>query len=387
MNNHVCPCQVQAYASGLQGDQKQLCIVFVEILHQLQALLLGRSAGNGIKADVLFLHSLRYQLQHGSKLGKQQYLMPAFHSAFHQFRTGIQFRGLTPVIFKTQSRVAAYLAQLHQLGKNLYLVFLKFLTVLHANVLFHMQHLGIVQLLLIGIKFHIPVFFQLFGQVLQYILLHPAQNKGRCHPLQTFQRAGIFISDHRRLKVIPEHIITVQIPRNQEIENAPEFAEPVLNGRSRQGIACAALYHLHRLCRRSGMVLDILGFIYDLVKKRLAFIKFDIPFQKIIGRHKHIIVLILLQPLPPLLLGTGDKAAGKLRRVMPDLLAPVIHQGSRRHHQGSPLFPLLLCRQQYRQHLQRLPKPHVIRQDSAQAVCLQRPKPTIAAALVSPHGL
>lgn len=114
--------------------------------------------------------------------------MPALHSAPHQIHAGVQLGGLALIVLKAQPRVAADLPQLHQLRQNLNLVLLEFLRILHDNPLFHVYYLRVVQFLLPRLELHVPVLLQLLRQILQHVLLHPAQNKGRGHPAQPLQR-------------------------------------------------------------------------------------------------------------------------------------------------------------------------------------------------------
>ena len=114
------------------------------------------------------------------------------------------------------------------------------------------------------------------------------------------------------------------------------------------------------------MILDILRFVNNLVKKLLPFIESCIPFQQIIRSNQHIRLLIVLKLSPPLLLSPCDQQKVKFRGELTNFFPPVQHQRSRSYDQRHSFSPFLLRRKQYRNHLKSLPKSHIIRQYSAE---------------------
>ena len=166
-----------------------------------------------------------------------------------------------------------------------------------------MDGLAVVQLPLLSCHLYIPDLLRLFRQVPEHILLQPPQDKGPHHSLEPLHGLLVIVFHHRDLKFPPEGIVAIQKARHQIIKNAPKLAEPVLNGRSRKGKPETAFDHLHRLRRRSGMILDVLGLIQDLIQKLPSLVKGRIPFQKIIGGDEHVRVNGFLQPFLTLCLG------------------------------------------------------------------------------------
>ena len=250
-----------------------------------------------------------------------------------------------------------------------------------------MNHLSVVELLLLFLEPDITVLLKLLRQILQHVLLHPAQNERGRHPLQPLQRRLILILHDGSLEIVPENIISVEIARQQIVKNAPELAESVLNGRARQSVSGTALHHLHRLGRGSGMVLDVLGLIDDLIAELLVFVIFYIALQQIIGGDNDIVLLVLLQLLPAFLLSPRYEFTRKLRCVAADLLSPVVHQRCRGHHKGCSPLSLKLCSEQHGQYLKGLSQTHVVCQNPPHPIFFQSAEPSVTVSLVSPHDL
>ena len=75
--------------------------------------------------------------------------------------------------------------------------------------------------------------------------------------------------------------------------------------------------------------------------------------------------------------------AAQLRRELLALFGPVQHQRRRADDEaGEGLRPQLLDGEQVAQHLHRFAQTHIIGQDAAHAVAVQRPQPAVAIALV-----
>ena len=70
--------------------------------------------------------------------------MSALCGSVHQFQACQKLRRVSLVILKAQTWVAADLPKPHKFSKYLHLIFLKFLSVLHGNLLTHMYHLCVI---------------------------------------------------------------------------------------------------------------------------------------------------------------------------------------------------------------------------------------------------
>ena len=84
--------------------------------------------------------------------------MAAVHGALDELQTGLQFRHLALIIVKAQGRVAADLAQSGELCQNQKFVFVKLLLILPGNFLTHVNHLPVIEPLLLCGKTHVPAF-------------------------------------------------------------------------------------------------------------------------------------------------------------------------------------------------------------------------------------
>ena len=232
--------------------------------------------------------------------------MPSVDGAQDQLHARVDLGRTPSVIFKTEGRSTADLAETCQLRKHLETVFIELFFRLSRKRLAHMDHLGIVQIFLFAVKAHIPCLFQFFRQVAEYVFLQPAQDKRPCHLLQPFHHIFVLVFHDRRLDLSAECLIPVQESRHEIIKDAPKLTEPVFDRRPGQRETVPALYDLHsfRSCRC--MVFNVLGLINDLAAEFFSFIKRNIPAQSVIGSHEHVIFSILFNLFPPLLLVPRD---------------------------------------------------------------------------------
>ena len=148
---------------------------------------------------------------------------------------------------------------------------------------------------------------QLFRQILEYVPFQPAQDKRPGHFLQAGHRRLVAALHDRAFNLPLKYVIAVQKARHQIVKNTPQLTQPVLNGGTGEGVPGLALDHLHGLCRRCGMVLDVLRLVDDLVLELLVLVKQDIPFQQVVRRDKHIRFLIRINDTLPFLLGSCDQ--------------------------------------------------------------------------------
>ena len=125
VDDHVGSRQVKAHAARLERNQKDRNLALLELRDHLGAALLRRSARELKEVDVLLGQALTDDIEHTRKLAEQQDAMPAVECAVHELHARIEFGAPRLVILVVQTRVAADLAQLGELGEHLELVFLK----------------------------------------------------------------------------------------------------------------------------------------------------------------------------------------------------------------------------------------------------------------------
>ena len=142
--------------------------------------------------------------------------------------------------------------------------------------------------------------------------------------------------------------------------------------------------HLHRLRHGSLRILDKLCLVQHADVEGQRPVQCDIPLQRIVGADQYI-DLTSLQRAKNLF--SGRKCAAhhcgpQCRRKPPDLLLPVEDQRSRAYNQRRLCHTTLLVRENYADHLQRLPQAHLIGQDAAKASPFQCFQPFKALVLI-----
>ena len=184
VDDHVGSRQVKAHAARLERNQKDRNLARLELRDHLGAALLRRSARELKEGDVLLGQALTDNIEHTRKLAEQQDAMSAVECAVHELHARIEFGAPRLVILVVQTRVAADLAQLGELGEHLELVFLKLgcLAVLH--LLGDAVLVGQVELALLAGELRHDRILDLLGQVGHHVFLDTAQHKRRHERLQ-----------------------------------------------------------------------------------------------------------------------------------------------------------------------------------------------------------
>ena len=90
VDDHVGRRQIKAHAARLERDQKHRHLARLELRDHLGAALLGRSARELKKADVLLGQALTDDIEHARELAEQQDAMPAVECAAHELHARIE---------------------------------------------------------------------------------------------------------------------------------------------------------------------------------------------------------------------------------------------------------------------------------------------------------
>ena len=306
--------------------------------------------------------------------------MPALHRAPDQLYAALTLGGAFPVIFKAKGGVAAYLPQPCELCQNPEPVLL---VVRLREKIPDMQHLRVIQLLLAAFHRGVLDLLQFFRKFLQNVLLQPAENKGRYHSFQLLRLRLIPASDDRSLDLPPESLVIEQETRHQEIKNAPQIAEPVLDRRACQGEPGLPPQKFHRPSRRCSGVFNILCLIEDNKAKFSVLVSIDVSFQKIIrgDQNIHIPVFFVhrLNHITARSRRPCNRANLQFRCEPPELLAPVVNQRCGSHNHRNPVP---LQRREQRNDLQRFPQTHIVSQNSAKSAMIQHAEPLIPHCLI-----
>ena len=146
---------------------------------------------------------------------------------------------------------------------------------------------------------------------------------------------------------------------------------------------CLRLQHFHGFRGDGRLVLDVLRFIDNREPESQIFVFRKIALQIIVGGDQHVEGGRRRDDGPALGGRPDDGRGGKLRREAGELVLPVVDQRGRADDNGRTcLRSLQLRREEHGDRLKRLAKAHVVGEDPAEAIGVQRPKPAIAGDLV-----
>ena len=90
VDDHVGRRQIKAHAARLERDQKHRHLARLELRDHLGAALLGRSARELKKADVLLGQALANDIEHARELAEQQNVMPAVERTVHELHASVE---------------------------------------------------------------------------------------------------------------------------------------------------------------------------------------------------------------------------------------------------------------------------------------------------------
>ena len=325
VDDHVGRRQVEAHAARLERDQKHRHLAHLELRNHLGTALLGRSARELKEGDVLLGQALTDNIEHTRKLAEQQDAMSAVECAVHELHARIEFGAPRLVILVVQTRVAADLAQLGELGEHLKLVFLKLgrLAVLHllGDAVLICQ----VQLALLASKLSHDSVLDLFGQIGHHVFLDTAQHKRRHERLQASGAIALGVLNGA-LKALGKRLARPQKARHQKVEDAPELGQAVFDGRARQGKAHAGRQALGGARHLGERVFNVLGLIEHHAGKVLLDVLVDIAPHKVIRRHDHVMLGHAGDLHATLRLGAHDGAHIQRGRKALQLGSPVVHE-------------------------------------------------------------
>ena len=379
--------QVQAGAAGLQADQEQRDLARGEAGDGAVAVLgLAGELGPG---EAALLQLLLDQAEHGGELREQQHLA-AFGQhlgeLLHQQlqlgrlaqRLGSRHRGQQP-------RVAADLAQLQQRVQDLDLRLRQALVGQRvAHRLLGRQADRLVQVGLRAAEGDAHRGLLLGGQLAGHLRLAAPQQEGRDPAAQLVEPLGVAVLLDRRAERLLEARRAAQEARHQEVEQAPQLAQVVLQRRARQAQPVPRVQARHHLRRLGAGVLDVLRLVQHHQVPGLGQPLFTVALQQRVGRDDQVVLceaggLRMPAAAVPHPAAQGGGEAGRLA-------LPVAQQAHRRHHQAGPVEPAgLLLGQQVRQGLQRLAQAHVVGQDAGQPLRPQELQPPQAVVLVGPQ--
>ena len=379
MDDDVGGGQVQARAARPQRDEEDAHLAPVEPLHQFGADRLRGRTLQGEVADALGVQPLRQQVEHGSELAEQQDAVAALDGGAHQLHTGVQLGASALPVVGDEVRVAADLPQPHQHGKDGHLVFWFCGPQLLAGV----HHRRQIQLALLGLQLDAVDVLRLRGQFLQHVGLHPAEDEGAGQLVQPPHRSLVILLHNGLLEPGAECLVRWQIPRHQEGKDAPQLPQPVFHRGAGQRKAHPAVHPADGLIFLGRVVLDGLCLVEDTGVEFLAFVEGLVAAEQVIARHHKVGGLPLFRQRRAVGRIAVHHHAVQFRRELFALLGPVQHQRRRADDEaGQGVLPQLLDGQQVAQHLHRLAKAHIVGQNAAHAVAIQRSQPAIAVPLV-----
>ena len=304
--------------------------------------------------------------------------MSALHSSRHQLHAGIQLGTAAVPVVCHKARVAADLPQAHEHCEHRHFI----LRLCSAQLFPRVHHSGKVELALLLVQLNAVEILGLGGQLFEHLGLHAPQDERPGELVQTAQCVFVVLLHDRLFKPGAEGLVGRQIPRHQEGEDAPQFAQAVLHRGAGKGEPHFAVHPAHRLVFLGGVVLDGLGFVQNAGIERLFRIPLFVPAQQVVAGHHKVGVCPLLCQLGTVGGVAVHRHTDELRGELFAFLLPVEHQRCRADDEAGQGLPAFLHGQQVAEHLHRLAKAHIIGQNAAHAVAVQRAQPAVAVSLV-----
>ena len=240
---------------------------------------------------------------------------------------------------------------------------------------------GLVQLVLFASHACIHDALVFLWQVGQNVGLESAQDKRGDHALQPMRRvslAGLYGSG----EALGERIHAAQDARHEEVEDAPQLDEAVLDGRARERQASVGLQAFHCLGHLGAGVLDVMGLVEYHAREANVCIRLDIALEQVVGRHEHVMGGRGANHRRPCRLGANHGCGIELWGEADELRHPVVHERRRTHHKRGEGAACLFARENMGDDLQGLSQTHVVGQDAAETETLQRLEPAEAFLLV-----
>ena len=179
-------------------------------------------------------------------------------------------------------------------------------------------------------------------------------------------------------------------PGDDEVEDRPDLAEAVLDGRAAERQPPVGPEALGGARRGAQRVLDLLRLVDDDVAPVDLLEHLLVAAEERVARHDHVGVLELVLPLPAL--GAVPERVAQRRGEAVHLAQPVGHDARRRHDErleglalALDLRVLGLHGEQQRERLHGLAEAHVVGENAAAADLVEKPEPVKALLLVRPE--
>ena len=378
MDDDICRRQVQAGAARPQRDEEHVRFAAVEPAHKLCTHRLWGGTLQGKVAHARFVQPFCQQFQHGGELAEQQDAVSALHSSRHQLHAGVQLGAAAVPVVRHKAGVAADLPQAHEHREHRHFI----LGLGGAQLFPRVHHSGKVELALLLVQLDAVEILGLGRQLFEHLGLHAPQDERPGQLVQPPQGILVLLLHDGLFKPGAEGLVGRQIPRHQEGEDAPQFAQAVFHRGAGKGEPHFAVHPAHRLVFLGGVVLDGLGFVQNAGIERLFRIPLFVPAQQVVAGHHKVGVCPLLCQLGTVGSVAVHRHTDELRGELFAFLLPVEHQRRRADDEAGQGLPAFLHGQQVAEHLHRLAKAHIIGQNAAHTVAVQRAQPAVAVPLV-----
>ena len=304
--------------------------------------------------------------------------MAAFHGSCHQLHAGFQLGAAALPVVRHKARVAADLPQAHEHREHRHLV----LRFCGAQLFAGVHHGSKVELALFGVQLDAVDVLGLGRQLLEHLGLHAPQDERPGELVQPPQHVLVVLLHDGLFEPGAEGAVRRQIARHQEGKDAPQLAQTVFHRGAGEGEPHLAVHPADGFILLGGVVLDGLRLVQNAGIERLFFVKFFIPAQQVVAGDNKVGVFPLLCQFGTVSGVAVHRDAGKLWRELFAFFLPVQHQRRRADDEAGQRLPALLHGQQIAQHLHRLAQAHIVGQNAAHAVAVQRAQPAVAVPLV-----
>ena len=238
----------------------------------------------------MFGESHANQVKERRELREDEHLLALIHAVGHQIVDGFK---LGRAVFRVrihQPRIAAKLAQQREFRKNANPARVEIGIPCFGECGAQPLFVRRIQFALLPRQLHGHDVLELVGQIGKHVLFQPSFDEQADQRPQLVSHDGLFRTGRQNRLLVPfaESRISAQQPRHKKIEDAPQFAQTVLDWRAGQCEAMRGVHLLDHFRHLGGVVLDVLRLVEHHACEPAAGVFCDIATQQIVGCNEYV---------------------------------------------------------------------------------------------------